>query len=149
MAVLDYIIGNTDRHLRNYRTGRHGEIVAIDNALTFPEAPDPRMGIRSDFAVEFHNVELSEEVLGSVRALEVGQLRTMLYDGGLSEKAVEGACARLVEIQNHGKITGKAWEPGVLRDGITHGFLPETKGLPEGWLTPWFTAPDNGKPYGS
>ncbi|MEU1983220.1 hypothetical protein [Nocardia sp. NPDC019395] len=109
MAVLDYVIGNTDRHWGNYRTGRDGELVAIDHSLTFPTTPDSRYGIRSDFVREFHNKELSKEVLDSVRAIDPHQLRTALRDTGLGDDAIEGALDRLREISTHGRITGEKW----------------------------------------
>ncbi|MFQ6230098.1 hypothetical protein [Nocardia sp. NPDC002869] len=93
MAVLDYVIGNTDRHWKNYRTGRDGDIVAIDHSFSFPESPDPRYGIRSDFVKEFHNKELSGEVVDSVRAVDMDKLRIALQDTGLSDKAIDGAPA--------------------------------------------------------
>ncbi|WP_306362752.1 hypothetical protein [Nocardia sp. CC227C] len=71
MAVLDYVIGNTDRHWGNYRTGRDGAIVAIDHGLSFPEAPDSRSGIRSDFVKEFRNIALSEEMMTKVEAVDL------------------------------------------------------------------------------
>ncbi|MEU7769339.1 hypothetical protein AB0B25_30210 [Nocardia sp. NPDC049190] len=116
MAVLDYVIGNTDRHMHNYRTGHDGEIVAIDHSLSFPEFPDSRVGIRSDFTLEFHNVGLSEDVLRSVRAVDVDRLRTALDDLGLSRKAIDGALDRLIEVRTHGRITGEAW-PGEINEG--------------------------------
>lgn len=130
MAVLDYVMGNTDRHMDNFRTGRDGDIVAIDNSLSFPETPDSRFGIRSPFVWEFRNVELSEEVLARVRAVDLDQLRAAWTDAGLSVKAINGAMDRLVEIRTHGAITGDAW-PGL----INHQFVErETHPLPTGWI---------------
>jgi hypothetical protein len=131
MAVLDYVMGNTDRHLNNFRTGRDGEIVAIDNTLSFPEAPDPRFGIRSDFVKEFLDVELRPEVLERVRAVDLDQLRAAWTDAGLSDKAVDGALNRLIEIRTHGTITGDAWRPGTIN--TSHVKL-ETAALPAGWI---------------
>lgn len=131
MAVLDYVIGNTDRHLNNYRTGPEGDIVAIDHGLTFPESPDPRYGIRSDFVAEFHHVPLGDEVMRHVRAVDVEQLRIGLLDSGLSEKAVRGALDRLGEIRDNGMITGEKW-PGEINPGSTH--LAPTGALPSGWI---------------
>ncbi|WP_159851207.1 hypothetical protein [Nocardia sp. CY41] len=131
MAVLDYVIGNTDRHWGNYRTGRDGEIVAIDHGLSFPEFPDSRIGIRSDFVKEFHNVTLSEEVIAQVRAVDLDRLRTALLDGKLSEVAVNGALDRLIEIRTHGRITGRAW-PGEINASIV--VMRMTKPLPSGWI---------------
>lgn len=114
MGVLDYVIGNTDRHAGNYRTVGHAgqrEIVAIDHGQTFPEAPDPSYGIRSDFVKAHLNQRLDQGVLDAVKAVHPDQLRSGLREVGLSEKAIDGAVARLQEIQMRGKITGEKW-PG-------------------------------------
>ncbi len=115
IAVLDYVIGNTDRHDGNYLTGPNGELVAIDHGYSFPVGTqDP---IRSDFIRDHVNRPLDPAVLAAVRAVDVGQLRAMLVDSGLSTPAVELAAARLEEIQQDGMITGRAW-PGQLVDVV-------------------------------
>lgn len=113
MAVLDYVTGNTDRHTGNYRTDRNGNIVAIDHGYSFPESPDPRFGIRSDFVDKNLHTPLSNEVMTAVRAVDPDQLRNTLRATGLGEAAIDGTIARLTEIQTRGMITGEAW-PGVI-----------------------------------
>lgn len=116
MAVLDYIIGNTDRHAGNYRTVTNGgirQIVAIDHGLTFPERPDPHFGIRSDFVKAHLNQTLHPDVLAAVKQVHPDQLRSAAEDLGMSDQAIEGAVARLREIQTRGKITGENW-PGSI-----------------------------------
>lgn len=130
MAVLDYVIGNTDRHWNNFRTDRHGGIVAIDNTLSFPEFPDPIYGIRSDFVTEFRGVALSPEVVDRVRAVDPEMLRAAWADAGIGDKAITGALARLQEIRDHGMITGRAW-PGVIIDAYIDA---RTAALPTGWI---------------
>jgi hypothetical protein len=130
MAVLDYIMGNTDRHVENFRTDRHGGIVAYDNSLSFPEAPDPQSGIRSPFVKQFHHVELSADTLARARAVDPDHLRAAWTDAGLGEKAIEGALARWREICDHGAITGAAW-PGEINDVVVN---PSTAALPLGRL---------------
>ncbi|MCX4093414.1 phosphatidylinositol 4-kinase [Nocardia sp. alder85J] len=111
MAVLDYVIGNTDRYGPNYRTTASGDLVAIDHGLTFPESPDPQVGIMSEFVHTYRYEPLSEEVLNQVTAVDPAQLRSALEDLDLHPDAVNGALARLQEIADHGMITGDAW-PG-------------------------------------
>ncbi len=113
MAVFDYITGNTDRHLGNYRTDMVGNIVAIDHGYSFPEYPDPRYGIRSDFVDKNLNVALSEDVLHGVRAVDQDALRSTLRASGIPDSAIDGVMARLGEVQSRGMITGEAW-PGVI-----------------------------------
>lgn len=130
MAVLDYVIGNTDRHWNNFRTDRHGGIVAIDNTLSFPEFPDPIFGIRSDFVAEFRGVALSPEVVDRVRAVDPEMLRAAWADAGIGDKAITGALERLQEIRDHGMITGRAW-PGDINGAPVDG---GTAALPTGWI---------------
>lgn len=130
MAVLDYVMGNTDRHWGNFRTDRHGGIVAIDNTLSFPEVPDPIFGIRSDFVTEFRGVVLSPEVVDRVRAVDPEMLRASWTDAGLGDKAITGALQRLQEIRDDGMITGRAW-PGTINGAVVDlGTAP----LPTGWI---------------
>ena len=115
MAVLDYIIGNSDRHGGNYLTGPNGELVAIDHGYSFPNGTtDP---IMSDFLRDAINRELHPEALSAVRAVDHHQLRTLLHDLGIGAPAVEMAVARVAEIQQHGMITGTAWS-GQLVDAL-------------------------------
>ncbi|MFQ6225800.1 hypothetical protein [Nocardia sp. NPDC002869] len=130
MAVLDYVMGNSDRHAFNFRTDRHGGIVAIDNALSFPEAPDSRFGIRSDFVSRSLHTDLCPEVLERVRSVDPEYLRAAWTDAGLSDKAITGALARLQEIADNGAIHGTAWPGPIEGSWISTG----TPNLPDGWI---------------
>ncbi|MFQ6395576.1 hypothetical protein ACLMAJ_19200 [Nocardia sp. KC 131] len=122
MAILDYIIANSDRSQLNYRTDRDGGIVAIDHQLSFPEKPGSDHGIDSDFVKAFvadPSRRFSDEVMRSVNAIDTNELRKSLLDVGLSRKAVQGALDRLSEIRAHGTITGEAW-PGKISGTPTY-----------------------------
>ncbi|WP_189094524.1 hypothetical protein [Nocardia jinanensis] len=125
MAVLDYVMANTDRHWDNYLTRPGGEVVAIDHGLAFPEAPDPRAGIRSDFVKAFHNDKLDDDIMRSVKAVDPRELRAALEDLQLSDTAIEGALARLAEIRKNGMITGAEWPD--IRRWTRHGPLRESE----------------------
>ncbi|MGW5387034.1 hypothetical protein [Nocardia sp. NPDC003963] len=125
MAVLDYVMANTDRHWDNYLTSPSGEIVAIDHGLAFPEAPDPGAGIRSDFVKAFHNRELDDDIMRGVKAVDPRELRAALEDLQLSDTAIDGALARLAEIRNNGMITGAEWPD--IRRWSRHGLLQESE----------------------
>jgi hypothetical protein len=114
MAVLDYVVANSDRHAENYLTGSDGSPVAIDHGYCFPETPaDP---IRSDFVAAQLGEPLRREVLDQVRAVVPDSIREMLASSGLGPSAVEGAVDRLTEVQRNGAITGEAWS-GRICDG--------------------------------
>jgi hypothetical protein len=122
MAVLDYIIGNTDRHIENYRTVSVGQRrrlgrgshrpVAIDHGYSFPGGPaDP---IRSDFVGAYLGRNLSPEVVKAVRAADPNRVRDVLRSSGLEDDAIEGALHRLREVQANGKITGESWRGRII-----------------------------------
>ncbi len=115
MAILDYVAGNTDRHANNYLTQIDGRPAAIDNGYSFPIGND--VPLKSDFIVDRLGRPLSEEVLSGVRSVDLAEFRDNLDQCGIEAKAIEGAVARLEEVQRDGKITGASWN-GQVRDGF-------------------------------
>ncbi|MFG1867293.1 WXG100-like domain-containing protein [Micromonospora arborensis] len=107
MAVLDYVSGNTDRHMGNYLTGPDGRLVAIDHGYSFPESnAEP---LRSDFVQQQMNRPLSPETMAQIQATDPAVLADRLRGTGLSEQALAGAMDRFNEIRSRGMITGEAW----------------------------------------
>lgn len=115
MAVLDYVTGNTDRHMGNYLTGPRGELVAIDHGFAFP-SPDMPFPVRSDFVKQHLGKDLSPQVLAKVRAVRAEDFRAMLVQTGVDAPSAEAAMRRLQEIQQNGKITG-ANHAGIIGGG--------------------------------
>lgn len=112
MAVFDYIVGNTDRHDSNFLTQNNGCPAAIDNGLCFPvSCSEP---IRSSFVADHLGKPLSEEVLRPVRDLDMDQIRGVLAEVKIEDRAIDGACARIREVQS-GAITSESW-PGDITD---------------------------------
>jgi glycosyltransferase involved in cell wall biosynthesis len=108
MAVLDYVIGNSDRHGSNYLTYRDGRPAAIDNGESFPATSNEE--ISSRFVYNWQGKELSPDVLEQVRAVDLDAFREMLLARGIGDEAVNGAVARLAEIQHAGMIAGAAYD---------------------------------------
>ncbi|WP_174526231.1 hypothetical protein [Micromonospora maritima] len=107
MAVLDYISGNTDRHMGNYLTGPDGRLVAIDHGYSFPESnAEP---LRSDFVAQQRNQPLSPDTMARLQSTDPAVLADRLRATGLNENAVSGAMDRFNEIRSRGMITGEAW----------------------------------------
>ncbi|WP_452299644.1 WXG100-like domain-containing protein [Micromonospora krabiensis] len=107
MAVLDYISGNTDRHMGNYLTGPDGRLVAIDHGYSFPESnAEP---LRSDFVQQLTNQQLSPETMARIQTTDPAVLADRLRATGLSDQAVAGAMDRFNEVRSRGMITGEAW----------------------------------------
>ncbi|MDG4789744.1 hypothetical protein O7626_28105 [Micromonospora sp. WMMD1102] len=68
MAVLDYVSGNTDRHMGNYLTGPDGRLVAIDHGYSFPQSnAEP---LRSEFVQERMNSPLSPDTMARLQATD-------------------------------------------------------------------------------
>ncbi len=112
MAVLDYVVGNTDRHGANFRTQGDGRPAAIDNGYAFPTSPE--VPIKSDFVVQRLDTPLSDEVVASVQACDPADLQAMLRRDGIEESAIAGCITRLHEVQDNGMITGDAWSGGIV-----------------------------------
>ncbi|MEU7840088.1 hypothetical protein AB0B39_03870 [Micromonospora sp. NPDC049114] len=107
MAVLDYVSGNTDRHMGNYLTGPDGRLVAIDHGYSFPESNGE--SLRSDFVAQQMNQPLSPDTMARIQATDPAVLADRLRGTGLSEQALSGAMDRFNEIRSRGTITGEAW----------------------------------------
>ncbi|MGW4095064.1 hypothetical protein [Nocardia sp. NPDC004750] len=121
MAFLDYLMGYTDGNLNNYRTAlggkyfQKGDLVGVDRDLILPEEPDPRWGIRSPFVAKYKGQPFDSDILDLADAVHPDQIPATLANFGpslpqLSDRAIEGAQARLVEMQTDRMITGRAWE---------------------------------------
>ncbi len=109
MAVLDYIAANTDRHDDNWLTTEGGRPAAIDNGLAFPTGDS--FPIRSEWVVEMVGKQISQEVLAQVRSVTPERLRATLEANMIEPVAIDGALARLQEVQG-GRITLDAWKGG-------------------------------------
>ncbi|HEY4420319.1 MAG TPA: hypothetical protein VGN22_12410, partial [Pseudonocardia sp.] len=101
-AVLDYVMGNTDRNPGNY-LGHLGRLRLIDHGLAFPRRAElvrhtEDVVIDSEFVVEQQGESLSEGVLADVRALDPVRLGERLRTTGLGDYEVVSALARLREI---------------------------------------------------
>lgn len=105
LAVLDYIIGNTDRHPKNFRPDLNGNLVAIDHGLSFPETPYHIIDkFRNYEFVEKYEGQHIPEVLSAVRAVDRDRLRAALNDLELSRPAIDGVVDRLNKVEQYGGI---------------------------------------------
>jgi hypothetical protein len=115
MGVLDYVLGNGDRHLGNWVSHADGSPAAIDNGASFPDPaaatnPDADIVIRSDFVLDSVGKPLDPAVVDAVRQVDQGALADQLRANGVSESAINQSMARLQEIADNGKITGQTWQ---------------------------------------
>ncbi|MEU7631997.1 alpha/beta hydrolase [Nocardia sp. NPDC049220] len=142
LAALDYIAGSHDRSARSWfsresEPGR-GRLVPIDNGFSFPvdresfaphpdrTAPRSDPEIRNQFTSQFVAYAMTDgiesSVLAKIRALDPARLEAMLVALGLEGPAIDGALARLNEIQVEGRITGAAWLD-ITRSNLRTGVL--------------------------
>jgi len=111
LAVLDYILGNTDRHVFNWRTQADGRPSAIDNGLCLPvDASEP---LRSRWIHILRDKDLPDPVLKEVAFLTANRVSAILNELGIEDAAIDGARRRLDEVQKNGKITLAAWKGGL------------------------------------
>jgi hypothetical protein len=113
MAVLDYTLGNLDRHDMNYRTSGDGRPAAIDNGLCLPENADE--GIRSQWVADCLGQELDVDLVERLRQVDTVDLTKRLQEVGISDTAIAGMQLRLAEVRQ-GFLTGQAWR-GEIYDG--------------------------------
>ncbi len=110
MGVLDYILANTDRHEDNWLTDQDGRPAAIDNGLAFPTGD--AFPIRSQWVRDLVGKPLSQEVLDQVRAVSLEKFRATLEAVRIEPEAIDGAVARLQEVQQ-GAIMLESWHGGL------------------------------------
>jgi hypothetical protein len=113
MAVLDYVTGNTDRHGGNWLSQIDGRPAAIDNGLSFPSGPAD--GIKSPWTNAMLDKPLDPGLVASLREVTLDEFADTLRDHGLNDPAIDGAVARLREVQA-GVIRGQAWDGKFLDD---------------------------------
>jgi hypothetical protein len=110
-AVLDYIIGNTDRHLGNFRSFEDGHLAAIDHGYSFPV--DESEPVRSSFVADMLGKDISEAIMTHLRRVNPDEVRETLEALEIEAPAIEGTLRRLREVQDSGRITGQAWDGGI------------------------------------
>ncbi|MEU1982326.1 hypothetical protein [Nocardia sp. NPDC019395] len=117
MAILDYIMGAEDRNWANFRSVERGydvDIVALDHGRCFPITDQPlEAKVRSPFVIGqvTGDSPLDPEVLAAVRDIDTYRLIAAWTDAGLEPKAIDGALARLVKVQELGDIPKDArWD---------------------------------------
>ena len=109
MAVLDFLIANSDRHRFNWMTQADGRPAATDNGLSFPLSADAPY--RSPWLWAMLNKPLDQAVVDRLKGLDEGRCRAMLEEVGIEPPAIEGFVARLNEALQ-GTITTQAWLAG-------------------------------------
>lgn len=107
IAVLDYITGNTDRHSGNIFVTDDGNIMAIDNGLSFPD-PDEEFRVNEN---EFKSIAariakeqpIPDDVLERMGGIEEEEFKEVLHAYGMSAEA-EGAWERLSVLLTTGTV---------------------------------------------
>lgn len=129
LAVLDYIIWNSDRSKANYLVRNSSELIAIDNSLTFGRD-------NADFS-PLYNSTIPEAIIRKLIAFvdsDNGPILTSLLEGLLDPAEVEACVARIKKIADlaqQGPINEAAFDQlqyNPDNPSITAGSLkPETR----------------------
>jgi hypothetical protein len=112
MAVLDYVLANTDRHPDNWATAADGRPAAIDNGLCMPE--DTGHPICSNWVANYLEQPLSESLVERLKAIDQQKLLDAWQSLGIGGPAAEAALDRLNEIIKNGAITGDSWKGAIV-----------------------------------
>jgi hypothetical protein len=118
LEAVDYITGQIDRHCGNMFVDRNNKVTGIDNDLAFPErsleetTQGMPKGMRAKVVGKMPQ-QMHQETAQKILALDPDTLRQTLKNmptpdkiSKLSDAAIEGACDRLVQMQNELKRPG-------------------------------------------
>jgi len=112
MAVLDYVLANSDRHIGNYLTNADGQPAAIDNGYSLPISEQD--GIRSDWVTDALGKDLDDHLVAQLNNVDTSELTRCWEQLGIEDDAIDGALQRLAEVRS-GKITGSAWNGKICK----------------------------------
>ena len=104
LAALDMIIGNTDRHAKNFMKGKDGRYYAIDNGLTMPlgSMADQWAQMHDNPSTPLHSVKgqaIPPEVKKEIARITPEHITSALKEAGFKEEDVKFALARLKVVQ--------------------------------------------------
>jgi SPP1 gp7 family putative phage head morphogenesis protein len=111
MQLLDYLLGNEDRHVGNFMINESGNMVAIDNGLTFgiDFAHMPRSFFEDPYKVlNAFEAKGTASIVKNMEYRHIEMLKQRLFDSGLLE---EGAFKSLLSriknmLENNGNLLG-------------------------------------------
>jgi hypothetical protein len=107
IAVLDYILGNTDRHNGNVLLGEDGRVYAIDNGLSLPsprlEQDEGMSDIGSKAAQHFINTPIDDDLLENIGNVEYDDFYKLLSGYGFTDE-IPAAWERAQSLLQFGNI---------------------------------------------
>jgi hypothetical protein len=136
MAAFDYAVAQGDRPEidQNFLVREDGGLVSHDNGTAFIRpAPGKTEFIQSNFVVAHLNEPLAPELLDRLRSTDLGRLTDRLYGTGLDAPDVEGTLARVTEMREEGRITGRAWDGLIVDSEFAVKYPSEAPSIAE-WI---------------
>ena len=136
MAAFDYAVAQGDRPEvdENFLVREGGELMSHDNGTSFVKpAPGKTEFIQSNFVVAHLNEPLHPRLLDRLRSTDLGRLTDRLYGAELDAPDVEGTVARVTEMREEGRITGRAWNGLILDSGYAVKYPSEAPSVEE-WI---------------
>jgi hypothetical protein len=136
MAAFDYAAAQGDRPRgdENFLVREDGGLMSHDNGTSFVRTAPGRVGfIQSNFVVAHLNEPLDPELLDRLRSTDLGRLTDRLYGAELETPEVEGTLARVTEMREEGRITGRAWDGLIVDSGYAVKHPSEAPSLDE-WI---------------
>ncbi|MFB9834548.1 hypothetical protein [Actinoallomurus acaciae] len=136
MAAFDYAVAQGDRPAvdENFLVREDGALMSHDNGTSFVRpAPGKTEFIQSNFVVAHLNEPLHPRLLDRLRSTDLGRLTDRLYGAELDAPEVEGTIARVTEMREEGRITGRAWDGLILDSGYAVKHPGEAPSIAE-WI---------------
>jgi len=105
IAALDFLCGNTDRHLDNFRKGSDGRYYSIDNGLDFPkdslheEASDRQGAMQTLGEMGTPAANIPEKVLAEIGRWTPEIITKSMQESGFREIDIKGAIGRMEELK--------------------------------------------------
>ena len=136
MAAFDYAAAQGDRPRldENFLVREDGGLMSHDNGTSFVRpTPGKTQFIQSNFVVAHLNEPLDPELLDRLRSTDLGRLTDRLYGAELDTPDVEGTIARVTEMREEGRITGRAWDGLVVDSEYAVKYPSEAPSIEE-WI---------------
>jgi hypothetical protein len=136
MAVFDYAAAQGDRPAvdENFLVREGGGLMSHDNGTAFVDAaPGEPAFIQSNFVVAHLNEPLDHRLLDQLRFADLDRLADRLHTARADAPTIDGTVARLTEVREEGRITGRAWGGLIVDSGFAVKYPTEAPSIAE-WM---------------
>ena len=131
MAIMDVVLGNSDRHINNFLFSPNGGFHLIDHGQTFdtrPLGPPSYIGMRK--AVSPWKESVSQGVIDWLLTLKPEKLGEKMQELGVPDDAIKASLLRLAKMREYARSRKKEGDPRnkwytAYRNDLLHAPHPE------------------------